>query len=67
VSTLPLLQDGVARARVSMLGPVSTACAILSFYGTHGFAQGLAGGRGELQDADPPKDAVRQEAKHASK
>jgi hypothetical protein len=42
------LQGGVARARVSMLGPVSAACTILSFHGTHDFVQGLGGGSGDL-------------------
>jgi hypothetical protein len=36
-----LLQEGVASARVSMLGSVSVAYAILSFHHAHGLTQGL--------------------------
>jgi hypothetical protein len=46
------LQEGFASARVSMLGLVLVAYAILFFHRTHAHAQGL-------------EDAVRWEAKHA--
>jgi hypothetical protein len=42
------LQEGVASARVSMLGTVLAAYTVLSFHCTHGHAQGLGGGRGKL-------------------
>jgi hypothetical protein len=60
-----LLQEGFANARVSMLGPVSVAYAILSFHHAHGLTQGLRGGRSELWHTNLPEDAVRWEAKHA--
>jgi hypothetical protein len=60
-----LLQEGFANARVSMLGPVSVAYAILSFHRAHGLTQGLRGGRSELWHTNLPEDAVRWEAKHA--
>jgi hypothetical protein len=44
---LALLQEGVASARVSMLGLVSTAYVILSFYCAHDLVQGLGGGHGK--------------------
>jgi hypothetical protein len=59
-------QDGVASARVSTLGPISVAYAILSFHCAHGLAQGLGGSHGESRDADPPEDTTRQEAENSS-
>jgi hypothetical protein len=61
------LRRGIASVRVSTLGPVSVALAILSFHCTHDSVQGLEDGRGELWDADPPTEASGWEASHASK
>jgi hypothetical protein len=41
------LQKWVANARVSTLGPVLVAYAILSFHGARGLAQGLEGSNNE--------------------
>jgi hypothetical protein len=38
------LQEGVTSARVTTLGPISVAYAILSFHYAHGLTQGLGGG-----------------------
>jgi hypothetical protein len=58
------LQEGVASARLSMLGPISMAYAILSFYHARGLVQGLGGGHGKPWDASLPEDAARREAKN---
>jgi hypothetical protein len=60
------LQEGVASARFSMLGPISVAYVILSFHHAHSLAQCLKGGCGEMRDTNPPEDAVRREVEHAS-
>jgi hypothetical protein len=59
-------QDGVASARVSTLGPVLVAYAILSIHCAHGLAQGLGGSHGKPRDADPPEGMTRQGAEHSS-
>jgi hypothetical protein len=65
VGPVPLWR-GVACARVSMLGPISAAFAILSFLCAHDLAQGLGSGHGESQDANSPEDTAKREARHAS-
>jgi hypothetical protein len=60
------LWRGIATVRVSTLGPVLVAFAILSFHFTHDLAQGLGGDRGESQDADLSMDVVGREARHAT-
>jgi hypothetical protein len=60
------LQRGIASVRVSTLGPVSMAFAILSFDYAHDLAQDLRDGHGESQDTDPLAGASGREARHAS-
>jgi hypothetical protein len=60
------LQRGIASVKVSTLGPVLVAFAILSFHCAHDSTQGLGCDRGEPWDADLPADAARWEGRHAS-
>jgi hypothetical protein len=50
---------------VCLLGPISVAFAILSFHGTHNFAQDFGGSCGEPREATSPEDAARWEVKRA--
>jgi hypothetical protein len=59
------LQEGLASARVSMLGPILAAYTILSSHHAHDLAQGLVDGNSEAWDANLPEDATRQEVNHA--
>jgi hypothetical protein len=60
------LRRGITSVKVSTLGPISTAFAIMSFHCARDLAQGLRGGHGESQDADLPMNASGWEARHAS-
>jgi hypothetical protein len=59
------LQERVDSARVSTLGLILVAYAILHFHCFHGFAQGLGGGHKEPRDANPPVDVARLDVNHA--
>jgi hypothetical protein len=59
------LRRGVTSARVSTLGPISAAFAILSFHYTRDLVQGLGGSRGESQDANSLEDVAEREVRRA--
>jgi hypothetical protein len=59
------LQEGLASARVSMLGPILAAYVILSSHHAHDLAHGLVDGNSEAWDANLPEDSTRREVNHA--
>jgi hypothetical protein len=60
------LRSGIASIRVSSLGPIYAASAILSFHYACDLEQVLEGSHGESLDAHPPVNAAGQEVRHTS-
>jgi hypothetical protein len=65
-ASLVPLQRGIASVRVSTLGPILMAFAMLSFHCARDLAQGLGGGLGEPRDVNPPADVIGREVRHTS-
>jgi hypothetical protein len=59
------VRRGITSVRVSTLGPILAALAILSFHCAHNSAQGLGGDHGEPRNIDFPMDPARREVRHA--
>jgi hypothetical protein len=59
------VRRGITSVRVSTLGPILAALAILSFHCAHNSAQGLGGDHGEPRNIDLPMDPARREVRHA--
>jgi hypothetical protein len=59
------VRRGITSVRVSTLGPILAALAILSFHCAHNSAQGLGGDHGEPWNIDFPMDPARREVRHA--